>query len=76
MGLGIGQPVDLDVVDQMAATATANADKGIQTLDNFQQGLLNSGNVGRAASFGQGAIEGRGYQAIEGGLASTVKALA
>jgi hypothetical protein len=74
MQVGPGAPVDMDAVDAMAATATQYADQGIQSLDNFQQGLLNSGSVGRTANFGQGAVEGRGYQAIEG-LGSTFKTI-
>ncbi len=57
-------PVDLDAVDAMAATATEGADQGDQMWEGLQQGFLNSGGVGRAASFGQGAIEGRAALAL------------
>lgn len=59
MGMGQGMPVDMDAIDAMAATATEGADRGDQTWEGLQQGFLNSGGVGRAANFGQGAIEGR-----------------
>ena len=72
MQVGPGAPVDMDAVDAMAATATENGDKAEQGWSNLQQGFLNSGS--RTASFGQGAIEGRGYQAIEGGLGTALEA--
>jgi hypothetical protein len=60
-------PVDLGAVEDMAATATEGDGQGSQGLQDFQQSF-HAVSGGRTASFGQGAIEGRAYQAIEGAL--------
>lgn len=59
MGMSPGQPVDLDVVDQVAETATAGADKADQMWSNLQDGFLRSGGQGRTGAFSQGALAGR-----------------
>jgi hypothetical protein len=59
MGMGPGQPVDLDVVDAMAATATEGADRADDMWSNLQDGFLRSGGQGRSGAFSQGALAGR-----------------
>jgi len=59
MGMGPGEPVDLDVVDAMAQTATANAGQA----DDMRQGLQQRGmalyDASRSGSFAKGALAGR-----------------
>lgn len=74
METGPGQPVDLDAVDDMAATATENADKADDMWRNLQDGLMRSGGAGRSGAFSQGALAGRAQPAISSG--STAVAIA
>lgn len=52
-------PVDLNAVDAVAATATENAGQADQMWSNLQQGFLNSGSYSRTGNFAQGALAGR-----------------
>jgi len=74
MQVGPGQPVDMDAVDAMGAETAARGEQGVQLAED---GLRKFAGAleGRTANFGQGAVEARGYQAIEGGLGSTFKAI-
>lgn len=72
MGLEPGQPHDLDAIDAMAATATAGSEGAGQGFQDFQKGYQMA-TGGRSGNFAQGAVEGRGYQAIEGGLGTALK---
>lgn len=73
MNIGPGAPVDMDAVDAMAATATEGAGQTSQGVKDFQKGFQATSG-GRSGNFTQGAVEGRGYQEIEGGLGSALKA--
>lgn len=52
-------PVDLDAVDAMAATATEGAEAGDRMWQGLQDGFLRSGGTGRTGAFAQGALAGR-----------------
>lgn len=58
MGMGPGQPVDLDVVDRMGQETAARSEQGAQLAEDGVRkfmGALES----RSAAFAQGALAGR-----------------
>lgn len=59
MGMGPGQPVDLDVVDRMAATATENAGQADQMWEGLQQRGMALYDASRSGNFAKGALAGR-----------------
>lgn len=75
MNIGPGAPVDMDAVDRMGAETAARSEQGVQLAED---GLRKFAGAleGRSGSFTQGAVEGRGYQAIEGGLGTALEAAA
>lgn len=56
-------PVDLDVVDAMAATATEGADRADDMWQGLQDGFLRTAGQGRTGAFSQGALAGRAQPA-------------
>ena len=67
MSMGPGEPVDLDVVDAMAQTATANARQADQMWEGLQQRGMALYDASRSGSFAQGALAGRAAPAVSMG---------
>lgn len=59
MTMGPGEPVDLDAVDAMAATATENAGQADDMWEGLQRHGMALYNASRSGSFAQGALAGR-----------------
>ncbi len=66
MGMGPGQPVDLDVIDRMGADTAQRSEQGAQLVENGL-GKVGSALESRSAAFTQGALAGRVQPAITGG---------